>query len=1306
MSLAPDATNNKYAVHTGIYYLQYSSNAWSTAKTLDTQALPTPWTQQPITWVDPSLQIDQTGRVTIAYSRNDNPAKTETIHIARDNGAGGFTDTVAASGNSSVSSNKLTLNAFVAGLDGRLALAYTGNDQQTIWYADSNNWTSSTKALDPVPGDNFRVAGLAVGANGVAHLLIEDQSFTTFRIGMLTNAGGTWTTINSANALIVDDGLAWKDALFSSSRNSLAQNLQGDLFFLVMHADDIFTDAGSSFAFNVYGRPSGQSTWVKGFTSSASVNPELTNGLANDDVFSETVYLVAPANTSLSVIHSNPGASPRTTKYSVGLRTDYVTFPPSSITYNSNVNTSGSAPTDPASPYVDGSTVVVLGNTGALSKTGAAFAGWNTAADGSGTTYLPGDTFNISQNLTLYARWLHYDPASPSAATVGVAYSQSLAGASGASGPYTYTVTSGGLPAGITLSSSGTLSGTPSAGGTFTFQVTAADTGAGQYSTASQTLSLAVSAPSQTYAPTNPASGFVGSAYSQSLAGASGGTAPYAYTVASGALPPGLTLSTNGVISGTPTTPGSFNFTIQATDSSTGSGPYVQNSGSLTMSISAPTITVAPATVPAAAVGTAYSQTFTASGGTAPYTYSAAGSLPPGLSIAPAGQFSGTPTAGGSYTFTVTATDANQYTGARNYTVTVATPAIVVSPTTISSISAGTQASTALTASGGTVPYSYAITVGSLPAGVSLNTATGALSGNPTVAGTFNFTVTATDSSTGTGPYSGSRAFTWSITAPTLSLAPASGALSGLVGAAFSQTFTASGGNAPYTYGLNVTAGSMPTGLSFATNTGILSGTPTSAGTVTFDLVATDSTTGSGAPYSVIKSYTLTVAAPTIAISPSTISPISVGMQASTAFIASGGTAPYSYAITAGSLPAGVILNTATGVLSGNPTAVGTLNFTVTATDSSVGTGPYSGSRSFIWSITAPTVTVSPSTLPAPVVGLAYSQNLSAAGGAAPYSFAITAGALPPGLTLSSAGVIAGTVTAAGSFNFTVQTTDGNGSTGSASYSFSVGFPTLSLNPSTLPNTETGSNYNQTITASGGTASYSYVVSSGSLPNGLVLSSTGVVSGIATTAGTFNATIRATDSSTGTGAPFMISQPYTIVVAKKTYSAPTSTGSGSATASFTGGGDSCTFTHSQFVGTSAASTAPPNGYTFPEGMFEFTASSCDVHSTLTVTLTYADPVPPNAILLKHSPSAVNKWFTVPATISGNRVTYSVQDGETGDDDQNQNGQIVDPVALAVPLAAAPGNASAIPTLAQWGIALMALLLSGSGMLILRRRLPS
>jgi hypothetical protein len=167
--------------------------------------------------------------------------------------------------------------------------------------------------------------------------------------------------------------------------------------------------------------------------------------------------------------------------------------------------------------------------------------------------------------------------------------------------------------------------------------------------------------------------------------------------------------------------------------------------------------------------------------------------------------------------------------------------------------------------------------------------------------------------------------------------------------------------------------------------------------------------------------------------------------------------------------------------------------------------------------VTCPVITLAPLTMPGGVVGVPYSQTVTASGGTPPYGFTVTTGTLPAGLTLTSAGVLAGTPTTTGSSTVTVRGTDANGCFADVAYTIviaaaPVSCPAITLAPLTLPNGTIGVAYSQTITATGGTAPYAYSLTSGALPAGLTLTTAGVVAGTPTTAGTHTFTVRGTDS--------------------------------------------------------------------------------------------------------------------------------------------------------------------------------------------------
>lgn len=708
-----------------------------------------------------------------------------------------------------------------------------------------------------------------------------------------------------------------------------------------------------------------------------------------------------------------------------------------------------------------------------------------------------------------------FTPTSVVGGVVGVAYSQQLT-ISGGYAPYgNITIITGNLPANLSLSvttndigndtATANITGTPTTQQTANFTVQSIDAISNTSSLiTTQDYSLAIAYPVITISPGSLANATVGQTYTQAFT-ASGGTGPYVYSNV-GNLPPSLSLSSTGSLTGTitaNTTPA--NITIVATDSynSTGNSTY-------TLNIAQPAITVVPSTLSNGSVGTAYTATISATGGNTPYEFVVtAGSLPGNVTLnSVTGNITGTPLANGTANFTIAAYDLYRSPGNQSYTVGVTSPTVAITPATIANGVVGTPYTTTITATGGVAPYSWT-TNNPRPQGLSLSGATAVgnigtvvLSGTPTADGTYNFGVVATDSY---GTQGVGNTYTVGITRPTITVTPSS-LSNATTGAAYSATITATGGVAPYVF--SVTGNSLPAALTLANTTGLLSGIVVDNANSPFNFTVTayDSFNSPGNV-----NYSLTTTDPTILIGPSTIANGVVGVAYTQSLSSTGGTAPYTYSVTGGTLPANVALSTS-GNLTGTPTTVQSTTFIVTSTDSFASTGAFT----YNVGIAAPTIILDPTTLPDVIVNHSYSANIVAYGGTPPYTFAVTDGELPPGISLSTTGYFTGTPTTDATFEFTVTATDSYDSEGSQPYSITVTPPPIVIAPSTIPRGEANVAYSASFTASGGTAPYTY--SANTLPAGMVLnSSAGILSGAPTESGYQPFTIIATDDNGYTG---------------------------------------------------------------------------------------------------------------------------------------------------------------------------------------------
>ena len=408
---------------------------------------------------------------------------------------------------------------------------------------------------------------------------------------------------------------------------------------------------------------------------------------------------------------------------------------------------------------------------------------------------------------------------------------------------------------------------------------------------------------------------------------ANGGTAPYNFSF-TGSAPPGLTFTggpSNGAISGTPTAAGQYAFGVTVTDSNNGTA-----SKSFILVVAPAPLTLT-GSVSDSTVGATLSATFGATGGVPPYSFSASGSPPTGASFsssATGGTLSGTLTAAGTFTFTVTVTDSAQTTNSRSFTIHVTVATLTVTTASLPNGQVGLAYSAGVAASGGVPPYTWAIS--GLPPGVS-GSASGAIGGTPTAAGTYSVSVTVTDS-TGT---KASQGYTVTISGASLMVTTTSLA-GGTVGTAYSAGLAAAGGVQPYTWAVT----GLPAGLS-ASATGAITGTPTAAGSSSVGVTVTDSkgTTASAG-------FTLAIAPATLAVTTSSLSGV-VGTAVAGSLAASGGVQPYTWTVSG--LPAGVTAS-ASGALSGTPTAPGSFTVTVKVTDSAGNTA----STSISWSVTLP----------------------------------------------------------------------------------------------------------------------------------------------------------------------------------------------------------------------------------------------------------------------------------------------------------------------------------------------------------------
>ena len=410
----------------------------------------------------------------------------------------------------------------------------------------------------------------------------------------------------------------------------------------------------------------------------------------------------------------------------------------------------------------------------------------------------------------------------------------------------------------------------------------------------------------------------VGSAYSQPLV-ASGGTAPYAWSVYNGTLPDGLSLTSDGILSGTPTTAGGNSFSVLVTDN-----VAATNGKLFTLTVASTPLSISTsAQLADGMVNASYQGTLVAAGGTSPYTWAmTAGALPAGVSLSSSGSLTGTPTAYGTFQFTAQVTDAGASTQSQAFTLIVdPLPMVITSHSPLPTGAINLAYAQSLTMTGGAGPFTWTVSSGTLPPGLGLDVS-GSITGTPTAAGTFTFVPQVEDS----GARTTTQTFSLTIEPLPLTITTSSQLNPGVKGVPYlAQTLSVSGGTAPYVW--TISTGALPPGLHL-NSAGLLSGTPTTAGVFSFTATTTDS-------FQLALSAAFQVTVTSSYVKPVVNQPVlgttTIGVPFS--YTVSATNYPKSFAISG--LPAGLTYSTTTGVISGRPVVSGTFTATVKATNPS-----------------------------------------------------------------------------------------------------------------------------------------------------------------------------------------------------------------------------------------------------------------------------------------------------------------------------------------------------------------------------------
>lgn len=684
--------------------------------------------------------------------------------------------------------------------------------------------------------------------------------------------------------------------------------------------------------------------------------------------------------------------------------------------------------------------------------------------------------------------------------------------ANGGVPPYAWDANLVDLPDGLELDDlTGVLSGVPEESGTATFWVTVTDATS---ASASNAFTLEIFPPSTSlfFQTASLAPAHLGQPYAASLL-VVGGIPPYHWNIVSGALPPGITLSTNsGFLAGTPSLSTSTYFLVRVRDAA---GNTISRDFQLHVLTYTP-FSILPTELPETTLSNLVSIQLVAQGIPAPivWTVDFPDELPQGIDLDyDEGRVFGAPLETGLFTFTITAKSMLSGEVSRVFAWRVIPrPSLPRLPeTTPPNGTPGVPYFFQTDANGGIPPYDYSLLESSLPTGFVFYAATASLAGNTLETGQFWYVVKVTDLL----KQSDVRAYTFQIRYSSTLAINTSYLPDGWASRPYELELLASGGKPPLTW--EIAAGALPPGLSLATNLlgqtlGIIRGIPLTDGTYWCTLRVTDD---EGQTAQRVFSLTIHPAPQALAFETASLPAAMYGEPYETRILVRGGIPPYSWTIlpVTGSLPPGVELIPETGLIGGFPTATGTFPFVCRVTDRegtqiqrlfTIHVAPQEDLLQFITAV-----------LRNGSINADYFDRILVGGGTPPYRWSLAAGNLPIGITLATnTGVLIGSPTKIGTNTFLVSVTDNDGTVISRFFTITIdALPrSLIIEDDDVDDGYVGVPYQFQFTASGGRLPYTWSRPSGSLPPGLTLRTDGTLVGTPTAYGAWPFAVRVRDA--------------------------------------------------------------------------------------------------------------------------------------------------------------------------------------------------